>query len=80
MSRVVPAAGDSEQCLSAIPLGHVLERVGVHEHEVVDEGQRLAHEHGAGGAAHGRRPLSGGLGTRPGATTGNARSRGRRVR
>ena len=48
-----------------IPLGHVLERVGVHEHEVVDEGQRLAHEHGAGGAAHGRRPLSGGLGTRP---------------
>ena len=34
-------AGDGEQRLAAVPLGHVLQGLRVHEHEVVDQGQRL---------------------------------------
>lgn len=43
------ACSDGKQGLPAIPLGHVGERCRVHEHQVVDQGQRLFDEHLAGG-------------------------------
>ena len=49
--------GHGEQRLAAIPLRHVLEGVRVDEHEVVDEGERLAHEDRPGGATDRGRAL-----------------------
>src|SRR5665647_3940377 len=60
---------NGEQCLTAVPLGDILQGRGMHKHEVVNEGQGFPDEHGPGGAAYGRGPLRGGRGAgvqRPG--------------
>src|SRR5665647_3427875 len=51
--------GDGEQSLTAVPLGDVLQCRGMHQHEVVDEGQWFRDEHGPGCAAYGRGSLRG---------------------
>ena len=58
-------AGDGQQGLPAVPLGHVLQGLRVDEDEVVDQHQRLPHQHGPGGPADGRGALDRGLGAGP---------------
>src|SRR5665647_240978 len=63
--------GNGEQSLTSVPLGGVLQRRGMHEHEVVDKGQRFPDEHGPCCAAYGRGSLRSGCGSsvqRPGQT------------
>ena len=49
--------GHREQRLAAVPLGHVQQGLRVHQHQVVDQRERLGHQHRAGRPADRAGPL-----------------------